>query len=233
MAPNGYVEATYNGPLYDIRFVTDNNNCYSNGDTVTFKVQYNYDYATESSLIDQGVILSEVEKDFTVEGLSSYAMSMDEISGDALEAMKKQAQDVILAESAKWDEAWSVTSSSYAGMYFLSNKSSGSTMNRVTIIHKIVADLNTTHNDGTEGKDTVTYYYPVTFYNCILLPDGTLSVDTTNYERPRDSFSKSYDLGGWWDNTYSFNGYESTTTLFNQNVTYFVENYNYETSFEE
>ena len=233
MAPNGYVEATYNGPLSGIRFVTDNNSCYSNGDTVTFKVQYDYDYGTESSLVNQGVILAEVEKDFTVEGLSSYAMSMDEISGDTFEEMKKQAQDVFLSESAKWDECWTVTSSSYAGMYFLSSKSESSTMNRVTIIHKITADLNTTTNDGDEVKDTVTYYYPVTFYNCVVLPDGTLSVDTTNYDRPWESFTKSYDLGGWWDQNYSFNGYESSTTLFNQLVTYYVENYNYETAFEE
>lgn len=235
IAPNGEINPQYTGDISGLKFYVENNRCYSNGDKATVKVQYGYGAANEQSLINEGIILTALEKDFTIEGLDSYATKFDDISDSAMDSMKRQADDIFSSMVASnWDERWTAETPEYIGAYFLSPKTSDvwGDKNRVILVYKVVANME--YENGKKNYTAkVSYLYPVQFTDVMVLADGTVSVDTSKGTRPYDNFRREYDLGGWWNTSFYFYGYEDVDSLFSNCVTKYVENYNYESTVDD
>lgn len=83
----------------------------SNGDKITVTASSKYNMNQYAQLF--GKVFSSAEKEFTVEGLASYASSIDEIPEDAKNKMLSQASDSIKADCASWKEGNSLKSSEF------------------------------------------------------------------------------------------------------------------------
>ena len=73
-----------------INYVMDNSYSIKNGDKITVTAQYNEQKAEE-----EGYLIKENEKVFTVEGIDEYITSYDKIDNDTLEKLDKQGRDLI------------------------------------------------------------------------------------------------------------------------------------------
>lgn len=220
-APNGYAGLDHPDEemYWDIDYELSKSDGLSNGDTITVTAEVNNpQYFAEN----WGKLPSVTSKEFTVEGLASYAMTSAEIPSDMMEKLESQALDVVRAQAASdWNDSYTMTASECIGNYFLSAKHPediwGST-NKVTIVVK--ASLHCSDKDRC-GLTDMDYYTCVTFYNAMLLGDGTCSVDLSNYDRCGNSFY----VGDSWD---SVRGYEKLDSLFSNYVTAEIADYNYE-----
>lgn len=163
-----------------------------------------------------------------VEGLGSYVRSVDELPEEAIELMKKQAQDDLYAYVARdWEDEFNLEKSEYIGKYFLTQKSTDSwgEINKVVLVYRNTVKVEIEETDIT---DEFVYYSYAKFRDIIKMPDGTASVDLTDCETRSDHFTKEYDAGGWFPRSYYIYGYEDLNTLFNKIVTSQIDEYNYE-----
>ncbi len=214
-----------------IYFEVTPSNGLENGDVVKVKVNSagNDDYYIEQ----YGAILSETEKEYTVEGLDSYAQSASEISTDMLEKMKKQAEDHFHSQTVSWEDEVSVTGITYLGNYFLSPKfSDRSNSNFLYLVYKV--DTLFTNDKHSER---LSFYYYTRFDNIMTLSDGTTSVDLSRYTAPSswDGFNHEFRWGdGWGDyERLVFPGYQDIDTMFNKLVTANISDYEYENNVTE
>ncbi len=191
------------------------------GDTVTVTL----DEDSANSIMQYfGVYPAEMSKDFVVEDVPYYVFSMDQIPDDAFAMMDSQAQDEFQSYVAKDWNVGTLTSLDYLGSYFLSPKAANSTNyeNIIYRIYKYQSRLN-------DEKDVTGYWY-CGFYDGIMLPDGTYSMDYMNYSTPGDRFQVAYDNERYNATYYGFTDLDS---LFNNIVTSKVDEYTYESTVEE
>lgn len=82
----------------------------------------------------------------------------------------------------------------------------------------------------SSGENEFSYYMYCTFQNLMLLPDGTCSVDLTDYSIPEVSvdFWGEIQGEGFKSGDYYYAGYEDLDSLFNHCVTKNIEWYEYE-----
>lgn len=231
IAPNGSAEvknSSISPYASSLRFQMDVYNGLSNGDVVTVKVyDGGYQNPTQYFVNTFNAIPSVTEKQFTVDGLGSYAASASQIPEDTMEKMKSQANDTISAYVANnWSEDATMDSCNYIGNYFLSSKSSPNYGNNsiVILVYEIQATIN---SESRNISDTFTYYTTVTFVDPIVLPDGTCSIDLSRGTLTGNTLTKNYP-GGWFGYSYSVKGYESLDTLMNKSVTTLIDRYTYE-----
>ena len=220
IAPNG--EATLdasNGPescqsLYEL----DPQEGLSNGDTVTLYLDRDdvNEYLTEN----YGVVVSETSKTYTVEGLASYAASLDEIPEETAESMRKQSEDVIRAEIAR-RQGVTLNELTHVGDIMLSPKVPG-TMNRNNALYNVY-HINATVANTVGTVDVETYIW-VCYYDLTMLADGTCSVDVSDYQKTNSYITVSIGV-----NTYFVPGFENYETLFSNTVTTNIADWNYET----
>lgn len=231
LAPNGSAEVKSNSTsayASQLRFQVEPGSGLSNGDVVTVKV---YDGGSQNPtqyfINVFNAIPTATEKQFTVDGLGSYATSASQIPDDTMEKMKSQGEDTIRANVANnWSEESNLDSCNYIGNYFLTTKNSENYGSKSMVI--LVYELQATIDSESRGiLDTFTYYACVTFTDPILLPDGTCSVDLSRGSLTGDTMTKSYP-GGWFGYNYYIKGYESLDTLMNKNVTTLIDRYSYE-----
>lgn len=200
----------------------------SNGDVITVTIS---DSAANSLVSSDGVYPETLTKEFTVEGLASYATSLSDIPEEALEKMDSQARDNRAALIASdWDsEERTLESMELLGYYFLTPKEGydswyGRDENVIYLVYQM--------NVNQMGY-TVSYYWYIKFYDGVILPDGTYSMDYSNYDTPSDSFWYTIDLTTPDGTSLGYGGYEDLDTLFNNQVTTQVENYTYESTVVE
>ena len=236
IAPNGSAELKNNSTApyaSRISFQMDVYNGLSNGDVITVTV---YDGGSQNPMqyfINAfDAVPSATEKQFTVDGLGSYAASAAQIPEDTLGKMKSQADDIINAYVANnWGTDAHMDSCNYIGNYFLTAKDPQSYGNQCSMI--LVYEIQTTiNNSDRDILDTFTYYAAVTYTDPILLPDGTCSVDLSGGSLANNTYTKSYP-GGWFGYTYNVKGYESLDTLQNKLVTALIDRYNYENNISQ
>ena len=115
IAPNGTARVNSNNSTFS--YSLDKSSGLSNDDVV--KVSIGDD---TSRYISQGMIVNETEREFTVEGLSAYAMKIDDIPQDIQDKMKSQTEDMIKADCSGWNEGNSLKSVDFIGYYFLAPK---------------------------------------------------------------------------------------------------------------
>ncbi|MDE6016107.1 MAG: hypothetical protein K2H41_10485 [Acetatifactor sp.] len=236
IAPNGSAEVKNNSTApYASRlsFQMDVRDGLSNGDVVTVTV---YDGGSQNPMqyfINAfDAIPSTTEKQFTVDGLGSYADSAAQIPADTLEKMKSQANDLINAYVANnWNSGSRMDSCNYIGNYFLTAKNAQSygDYSNIILVYEIQITID---NQDRNILDSFTFYTAVTYTDPILLPDGTCSIDLSRGSLASNTFSKQYP-GGWFGYTYTIKGYEDLDTLQNKLVTTQIDRYSYENNISQ
>lgn len=222
IAPNvtASLNSNYSEKYVITAFTLDKNSGLDIGDVVTVRANYDKD-----QLLKDGCKAMSDTKEFRVEKTDKYATNISEVSQDIFDKMQKQAEDVINAEIAKWDNPDFLQSINYCGCYLL-NKKTGFTdsygpFNMVYLIYKI---------NVKEPENEFSYYTYCQFSDIIILKDGTCSVNLAEYDTAKtSSFWGEYFKKG---NLYYY-GYEDITSLFNQCVTKNIEHYEYESTVNE
>ena len=235
--PNGTVklEKTKTDGIYsEITFTVEPASGLSNGDDVTVTVQLGADESDLASYY--GVKISQLSKTYKVEGLNQYATTFDEIPDEAVERMKSQAEDVLMSETAEWDEGVSVSSMTYAGNYMLTRKDmdSQTPYSEIYMVYKITANEKFPEYNI---DNTFSYYAYVEFFDPIILNDGSCTVDVTHYEYNRGTWAHDGDanivrtvqLGSesWDAEDLVYNGYEDLDTFFNKVILDKIDDFNY------
>lgn len=232
-APKGTATIKSESEDNAIFYETDKSTGLSNGDKITVTASSKYDMNQYAQLF--GKVFSSEEKEFTVEGLASYASSIDEIPEDAKNKMLSQASDSIKADCASWKKGNSLKSSEFIGYYFLKNKEGfeEEPYNELYCVYKNTANMKGLLRDG-DGKTEVTgeevYYTFYRYSDIVLMPDGTCSVDLSSGTLTDNRIESDYGYWDWFAVFYTFDGYKDLDSMFNDCITKKVDKYDYETT---
>lgn len=206
--PNGTAEIEVDnvyGNDYGIYYELDKNSGLSEGDKVTVTARVSdFGGDVEDALADNGYTADAIKKEYTVSGLSTYVTSADEIPEETLEALKKQTEDLITADTAT-DSEIDVLSRDYLGNYFFTAKSeSADTQNVLVLVYSVSTRVPVGSGESTQD---VTYYTCGIFEN-LLMNGDEVEYDLTEGTLPNDSYI--YRTEGHWFWVY---GYESQDDL--------------------
>lgn len=184
-----------------------------NGDTVTVSISEN----TVNNLASKGYHLTETEKTYTVEGLQSSLLSLDELPAAANQKMDAHGQDLLKSEIASsWDNPSDLDSITLLGNYLLSTKED---MPNPDTILVYVYEIKT---------QDFSYYSYVEYSQVMLLNDGTCSFNLQNAHQPYGSFTFGVAYGAAFEhNGLYYIGYADLDTLFNEVVTQRLNMYEY------
>lgn len=232
-----YISATIT-PNYDqqemqyIKFTADKADHLSNGDTITITASISG--SVDTFVENYGVVISETERTYTVEGLPRYVTDVAEIPADIMEAMSAKGEEVFRAYVASnWSKPENLISVTYIGNYFLSSKpvEAGGwardkmywTENYLYLIYKITAT-------NPDLEETVEFYYYINYADIEIQPDGTCSVDINTYTVPDTGWfsMETFSVGG-----YTYVGYADLETLKKNKVTERINDYEYTSSVQE
>lgn len=207
----------------DFYYQVDPNSGLKNGDKIIVSISGSN---VESEAIEEGYHLTNLEKEFTVNGLSHYAEKLSELPEDAIEEMKKHTEEMIEADRAKENErfqrfgsensVYNIKNKDFLGNYFLYAKSEGPLLDRnyCYFVYKI---------DMT-GKEDFSYYYAVGYYGILITEDGSCSYDFDNYKTCGGTVSKGFVI---------FPGREKLDDVFNACVTQDLDRFTYESTVVE
>ena len=205
----------------------------SNGDVVTVKID---EKSATNYAKTHGKIPETLTREYEVMGLSRYVTSTSDITDEALADMKAQAEDVYNAYVAKrWSDDSTLESFTYIGNYLLTSKSKDNRDNNILyMVYKAQARNVYSNKGNTYDKINDIYWY-ISFKNLMIDNDGNLSVDITNYQTPKDSFSVDSGISsGWWSTkAWSYNGYQTLDGLYKKTVTVDVDAYKHEDNVDE
>ena len=123
MAPNGTVEVS--GGNNNVTYNAEPAKGLKNGDVVTVTAALRPGVTT--------LALGQETKEFTVEGLAGYAMSLSDISDDIMGKMQSQAEDLLTVEFVGNSNGSVLKDKQLLGCYFLSPKEGFSTSTYNTI----------------------------------------------------------------------------------------------------
>ena len=235
-APNGTARINNNSEDFTVSYELDKSMGLSNGDTVTITAAPAYGMKEEQYAQQYGKKLSVTEKTFTVDGLSSYPKTIEEISSDVMDKMKKQAEDTITASCSKWQEGNSLAKLEPIGNYYLSVKDgfSANPNNCLYFIFKVTANMTGLYEEAyANGDDSIhtgteEYFTYVAFNEILNLPDGTTSVDLSRAEMTGNRIDSNYGYYSFFGTSaYTFNGYKDLDSMFNDCITKNIEKYDY------
>ena len=229
VAPDGRVNLNYTGndmDYYD--FYCDQTSGLKNGDTIKVTI----DEGVVSRYAEQyGKIPEEMEKEYTVEGLSSYVTKRSDINDAGLSVLQRQAEDVFNAYVAKdWEKEAHFNSMTYVGDYLLTSKESDPDSAQYTsiyLVYKINGKISKSDDDVNINLPINGYWY-IMFSDMKVDGDGNLDVDITNYSTPGDNFNVNQD--GWY---WYIRGYETLDELYKNVVAARMDSYNHEDNIDE
>lgn len=225
-APSSSIVAISGGDK-SVDYTADVMSGVKNGDIVTVTAELKTKYEDKYTL-------STTEKEYTVEGLSSYAAKIDEIPADMQEKMKSQAEDSIKAKCASWKDGNTLKDLEFIGYYFLSVKEgfSAKPNNEIDCVYKATASLTGLKRGGdgeTEETGEQVYYVAYSYSDILLLPDGVCSVDLSKGTMSSKSFDSDYGYYSWGSAVfYSLDGYADLDSMFNSYVAKNIDKYTYE-----
>lgn len=233
VAPDGYMEMEYTGSELDsYDFSCSERSGLSNGDTVKVTI----DDSTIAICAERlGKVPEASEKEYEVKGLSSYVKDLSEISPDALEDMKKQAEDVYNAHVARsWGEGEKLMSFDYLGEYLLTPKN-GSGYNSLYLVYKAKV-----HNTAEDSHDKVVFdemtdvYWYILYRNIMTDGEGNMDYDVNYYDTVSHTFYVEAETDSWWNyKTWYYYGYETLDELYKNVVTVNIDDYNYQENISE
>ena len=223
------------GMASSVNFTLDKYENLSNGDVVTVTADplENEDEFMKNCAEQYGAVPESMTKEYTVEGLPTYITKIEDIPEDMMDKMKAQAEDVFNAESAKWKAGASVESVTYIGSYMMTKKKGDSWGDnaKIYLVYNIGA---MEQNEDMGVENHFNYYYTVGFDDITKLPDGTSTMDLTDYTVPYSSFRRDVEWNvGWFEHYYTYTGYETIDNLFNDCIGKYVDQYNYESTVED
>jgi hypothetical protein len=184
------------------------------------------------------MVPAELEKEYTVEGLTAYLSKIDEIDSSAFESMQSQASDVFYAHVAQtWDEGEDLQSFSYLGEYLLTIKNSDSYWgdnNILFLVYKAQVRDSYSNNGDSYNKVNDIYWY-ISYYDLMVDSDGSVAVDVSYYNTPNDRFTIDSGVSSGWFGTKSwyYYGYQTLDELYKTVVTSNIDFYNHEDNVNE
>lgn len=236
VAPHGSANFNYTGSelsYYD--FNCDKTSELSDGDIIKVTID---DSKLQYYAETLGMVPETLEKEYKVDGLSSYLLKMSEINDEALASMQQQASDVFneyIAQS--WGENESLENFTYIGNYLLTIQDSDSYWGSNNILYMIYKAQvrNNYSNDGKTYNKLNDIYWYISFDDLMVESDGKLIVDLTNYNTPRDTFTIDSGVNnGWWSTeSWYYYGYQTLEKLYENVVTKNIDSYNYESNVDE
>lgn len=133
-----------------------------------------------------GMVPDSFTKTYTVEGLDSYVMSLDQITKESLKAMQTQAEAVYYEDVENyWEDDEKLISFNYLGSYLLTKKDKDqyldSMNNGLYLVYKAEVKHEYAGNDKIYKKTNDVYWY-IAFEDLIINPDGEIIVDVANTE---------------------------------------------------
>ena len=191
---------------HSLNYIINKDSDLSNGDTIIVSVSPRSG-TIEEYIQKYGKKLTETERTYTVEGLSTYASSLDDISQETKEKMDKTFQD---AYATKIEELGTIKNMELLGNYIQTAKNSDtSPYNRFYFVYKVTADFSA--EDVEVGLQE--YYWCAYYENVIVMPDGTVSAD---YE---DLHMGKHDFDMLTVDMFYVEGCKDLETLYRYNVT--------------
>ncbi len=173
---SGYLSYDYDYRLSELgyySFYYDKYSELSNGDTVTFTVDYNEDYVTKS----YGRAYSTTTKTFTVSGLTSYMDSLSDLSDSDLTALTTTAKDYLLQYiSENYDSCNTVSDLKELGTVSFRNNDPTSWSTQQYTYFFYSGMVSCSNNDFVPTL----VFYPVCISN-IELGEGTIQAYTEPY----------------------------------------------------
>lgn len=238
ISPNGNIQiSSKEGIPVNIMFDADKSSNLSNGDVIKVTAISNSSNNTELKeyCLMNGFIPTCNEKEYTVEGLSSYVQAIKEVPSDAMKKMDSHAQDTFKAHVAdSWEDSESLVGIELIGNYLLTPKDpsiSVDKQNYLYFIYKVTAGDPTTEDNKT---DTFDYYYYSYFTDIMLLEDGTCSFDLNSMKKAEGSmFFGNVSGEAIAKDNYYYEGYGDLDSLFNKHVTTKISEYQYESTVKE
>lgn len=220
-APYGGVNVTANTDKKEmqyIEFTVENSYDLSNGDkvVVTANIENMDGFIEEFKMVP-----SPVTKEFTVEGLPTYAKTISDISEDALNEIKGKAEEIYKTTWNKIEGNMDgLKNLTYVGNYFLNKKveNGGLNANQIYMLYKVEAEF--------EGKAYPHYMY-IKFVDVGVTEDGKCAVDFGNYEEVLNRWHPTDDI------FFYYFGYGSLDDLFNDTVEKMKNDYAYEKNITE
>ncbi len=220
-APFTSLQVANNDKFPNISYIPDKSVNISNGDeiTVTVKGRGGSGDFTQFCVENFNAVPEKTEYKFTVSGLDSYLVKLDDFSAENLDILKSKAQEIINSAYASSEKT--INSSEYLGSCLQVGKTDGvytSSHNKLSLIYK----FNETNKDGAFDV-----YYYVMFKDVIILADGTLDV---NYDLNTETAAKSWIKDEYFEtgNDYCV-GYKTLDQLLNDKFIEEEQYYNYET----
>ena len=232
VAPYGqaYVASTGNEAyLRDVWFELEPRDGLSNGDTVKVSVE---GYNEERMAEQYGIGFSATENTYTVSGLSEYITTAGDISEDVMEQMIDQGKDVMTSDAAKtWSGDVSLDKVKYIGNYFLNAKGNNAECkNKLILVYSVNATITV---EDVDKREKVSYYTYIAYRDIMKSDTEEAWVDLQRYETCPDYFNVEVDTGGWWNNRYTFAGYEKLDMLNNQTVVVNADRFTSEENIDE
>lgn len=224
IAPEGKVQFNYTGSeLRSSDFHCDKSQELSNGDIITISLN---DSQVSFWAEQLGKVPESLEKQYTVEGLSSYVTKSSEIDEASLAEMQKQASDKYISRTASWGESETLESLSYLGNYLLTAKNGEG--NYLYLVYK--AEIRNYYADSRQTYDQVNeLYWYARFEDLLVNEDGTVEVDLLDCVTPIKSVMFDTSGGqGAWSKRWSYYGYDSLDALYAAVVTSNLDSYNHE-----
>ena len=230
----GYIDS--NGDFHRFEDVVKENNNNNNNNNNNSNIDSNL----KNYCRKKGKIPTVSEKEYTVDGLTSYVMAIDEIPKDMQEKMQSQANDSLQSYSAGWEEDVSMKESEFIGYYLLTAKEgfSANPYNTIYLVYRYTASIHAYVRGGSsdekvDGEET--YYIFYRYSDIKLLEDGTCSVDLSSGKMCDNSCESNYGYPSGWGFSvfYKFKGYPDLDSMFNECVTKNIETYNYENTVAE
>ena len=149
----------------------------SNGDEILIRTVLDGSMDEKALAASRGCILTRTEMTYTVEGLSSYAVYLSDLSGGAAGEIRDLAMEEVrqkVTEGYAPDET--MTDLTEAGTVLVSGMDSEeNAFNKIFLLFRI---------SYSNRETSLDYYYYVSFRNLILHPDGTWSLDEESGEYP-------------------------------------------------
>ena len=193
ISPGGKIEYNYNGTNSNIStysFSPSQSYDLQNGDIVTVTYSFN-----EDSMLRQGIVITNQEKEYEVSGLDEYVQSYADLTDDFLNSMKSEAEDKIYSYVASnYNAANSMNGLSYAGYILNVSNTTDIWFGSYNSLYLIYSGTVSNTDDSFPATKV---YYPVKFSN-ILNAGGEFSYGSLDGIQGSSNFD-----GGW----YSTKGY--------------------------
>lgn len=176
-----------------LRYEADRYDGLSNDDQVTIRVMPENSDTFDAEYYGQyGRVPETTEIVMKIEGLPVYLQSLEDLTEESLEPMKKEAEDRFSEyTSIEWDpEKDHLNSVDYIGAYLLTAKDPDTvlTKNRLFLIYEAQATAM-----AEKRSREITFYYWASLEDVLKNSSGSCTADLTQMEISRNKFNTGFD----------------------------------------